>query len=307
MSLGTAKLAAIDNTVRTIFDNRIRAYTPYYRDVCLVKPSTRRKEDLGWVGAMPSVTEWADERTFKELRSADYSVTAKKYQLAIQALRDDIEDDQYGYLQGKTEDVAARAVRHPDKLLVDMLNASESTLCYDGQYLVDTDHSYGDSGSQSNELTYAAATGTDPTADEFQQATYQAIETMAAYKDDQGEFIHGSILDGDMSGYTALVPLAMYKRARVAFGAIQNASGASNVQVYRPPQVKIINGLSSNAAWYLVKTEGNRKPFYFQDRRQWSSVKMVDDPKSQFVEWMADARYAIAPLFWDCIVKTTFT
>ena len=34
------------------------------------------------------------------------------------------------------------------------LLAGESTVCFDGQYFFDTDHSEGDSGSQSNDITF---------------------------------------------------------------------------------------------------------------------------------------------------------
>jgi phage major head subunit gpT-like protein len=84
--------------------------------------------------------------------------------------------------------MGVRAAQHPDKLWFTALTANGT--CYDAQSFFSASHSFGDSGTQSNDVTFAAATGTTPTVAEFRDAFRAAVADLLAFKDDRGENIY---------------------------------------------------------------------------------------------------------------------
>ena len=65
--------------------------------------------------------------------------------------------DKTGQIDIRIREQVQRAQAHWAKLLSDLIIAAESTVCYDGQYFFDTDHSEGDSGTQDNDLSIGVA------------------------------------------------------------------------------------------------------------------------------------------------------
>jgi len=89
-----------------------------------------------------------------------------------------------------------------------------SSVCYDGQYFFDNDHSEGDSGTQSNALSGAAATGTQPTAAEAEAALMACVAAILGYKDDQGE-----PMNEDAKAFRIMVPTVYLAPFAAVLGA----------------------------------------------------------------------------------------
>ena len=118
-----------------------------------------------------------------------------------------------------------------------MIINAPSTVCYDGQFYFDTDHSEGSSGTQSNDITVdisalpAAQHGTvtAPSKEEMQQAILAGISGMLAFKDNQGEPINENA-----NSFVVIVPPSLYLTAAAAVSTVVNSALSQNMN---PSQV----------------------------------------------------------------------
>src|SRR5690606_19664398 len=214
-------------------------------------------------------------------------------------------DDAMGIYPPLADGLGQRAARHPDQLVTSTIVAGESALAFDGQAFFDTDHSWGDSGSQSNDLTYAATTGTTPTATEMKGAINQAVAAIIGFKDDQGEPLNiGNI--NSMNNLLVMVPPALRVVTHEALEATIIAN-TSNVIVDRP-QIVTNPYLTDATKFYLFDLGQSLRPLVFQAREPLSvQSKGADDIEFKHIKIMTQARYNVGYLAWWTAVLTTFT
>jgi len=149
--------------------------------------SDQASETYSWIGMAPAMREWVGGRNAKGFRENGITIVNKKFEATIEVLVDEIRRDKTGQVMTRINEMADRAAAHWAKLLSELLLTGESAVCYDSQYFFDTDHAEGDSGTQSNDIGYDAATAAAPTAAEYEAAIMQSIAAILAFKDDQGE------------------------------------------------------------------------------------------------------------------------
>lgn len=305
MALDTAKATVTLRTLTKKFDNRLQSTTPLYPEICTVIQSDGYDEAYGMLGGMPGVREWLGDRQFKELRAANFTIANRHWENSLLIKKTDIADDRMNMYGPLMEQLGIEAAMHPDELFFEALVNGESTECFDGQYFFDTDHSWGDSGAQDNDLTYAAATGTNPTAAEFRGAFHQARTAMLKYKNDQGKFLNRPTIRS-MSSLVALVPPEMELAAFEGLTA-PVLSNNSNV-VLDVPRIQVCPQLTNAAKFYLINTGGVLRPMVFQARESLSrQMKGLDDIETKDVKFMTEARYNVGYLAWWTAVLTTFT
>lgn len=143
-------------------------------------------DDLAFLGAIPAVGRWID--TLNPARPAEYKGTARveKYALPINLPNDWLKADKSGSIDRVLGQVQPRLVGHDSELVAYVLNNGATLTCFDGIALFSDSHTFGKSGTIDNNLTYAAATGTTPTALEAANAIFAAWAAMLGFKDDQG-------------------------------------------------------------------------------------------------------------------------
>lgn len=305
MALDTAKATVTLRTLTKKFDNAIQASSPFYPQVCTVIPSDGADEAYGMLGNVPGIREWLGDRQFKELRAGTFTIANKHWESSLLIKKTDLADDRMGMYGPLMDQLAIEAAYHPDELFFTALVNGESTACFDGQYFFDTDHSWGDSGTQDNDLTYAAATGTTPTAAEFRAAFHQARTALVKFKNDQGKFLNRPITMG-MSSLLLVVPPELELTAYEALTATI-LSNNSNV-VIDSPKIVVSPHLTNAAKFYLFNTGSPLKPFVFQAREPLSrQMKGLDDAETKDVKFMTEARYNVGYLAWWTGVLTTFT
>jgi phage major head subunit gpT-like protein len=305
MPLDTAKATVILRDLTATFDKSVRAANPFYPSVCNVIPSDGLDEKYGWIGDMPGMREWLGDRLFHELRAANYVVTNKHFESSLRIKKTDIADDRMGMYPPLLETLAAEASYHPDELWFNALANGEATACFDDQFFFDTDHAWGDSGSQSNDLTYNAADHTAVTAAEFKAAFHAAREAMLNYVNDQGKLFHRPTVNG-MGDLMLLVPTELELAAKEAITAILTTNGGSNV-VLEVPKIVVSAHLSSAVKFYLFHLGQPLKPFVFQAREPLSrQMKGLEDLETKDVKFMTEARYNVGYLAWWNAVLTTF-
>lgn len=306
MTLKTLDYAAIQKDITIAFDNAVMAAQPFYPELCTIVPSNSAEEKYAFLGGAPGVKEWLGPRVFEQMRASDFSVPNKHYENSMGIEKTKFRDDQTGLMKKAIEAFADEAAYHPDELLFEVVAAAGSTPCFDTQYFFDTDHSFGDSGSQSNLLTYAAATGTAPTAAEFKASFHQALLAMLAFKNDRAKFMNRPRI-GKLGNLVCVVPLAMYEAAVTAFEQIVIGSGETNVVLEKPTIIPCVY-MSNAAVWDLYYTGGRIKPYVFQAREPISrETKGGESIEFKELKLMTEARYAVGCLAWWTAIRTTFT
>jgi phage major head subunit gpT-like protein len=158
--------------------------------VSMLFTSDQSSETYAWLGQSPAMREWIGGREAKGFRENGITIANKKYEATLEIPLDWMRRDKTGQIQVRIDEMAQRANAHWAKLLTALIEAGEAATlgtCYDGQYFFDTDHSEGDSGTQSNDISVDITTTTAPTAAEMETAILTATQKIMGYKDDQGE------------------------------------------------------------------------------------------------------------------------
>ena len=117
--------------------------TAQWRRCAREVPSNTKTEEYGWLGAFPSLQEWVGDRVYSAMQTHDYAIKNRRWQMAVEIDRDSIEDDTYGVFTPMFDEMGRAAAAHPDELVFEVLKngfGSAHGLCYDGQYMFDTDH-----------------------------------------------------------------------------------------------------------------------------------------------------------------------
>lgn len=310
MSFNTAKVTAAKRGITAKFDLGYSTGTPLFPLITTRIPSTGKDEGYGALGGMPGMREWLGERVFNQLRSTEYTLTNRTWESSLSIDRHDIDDDRLNMYGPVAENLGMEAKYHPDELLLELLVAAESTAGWDDQYFFDTDHSWGDSGSQSNDLSYtpAAGSGNAIVSADFKAAYNNARRALATFKNDRGKLMNRTI-QGSQSGLLVLAPPDL---DQVAVDALITTSymhtanlGGQNI-VLDAPQLKIVNGLTNARKFYVINQNTPLRPFVFQDRaRLIRQVKGGDDIEEKAVKFMTEARYAMGfGIWWGACVVT---
>ena len=303
LDIASAQVKLRDITAK--FDAGVDSAEPFYPTVCYDASSVRSSEKYGWIGNMPGMREWVGDRQFSELRSANFVIDNKHFESSLAIKKTDIADDNLGQYGPIMEQLGIEAAHHPDELWFDALELGESTACFDGQFFFDTDHSWGKSGSQSNDLTSTVADTSAVTVAELKTAIRSAVQQMLGFKNDQGKLYHRPTVSR-LNDLTLLVPLALRD---VAYDALESQllSNSTNVIVDRPTIVASPY-LTSDVKFYLFKTGDPVKPFVFQQREPLSRMmKGLGDIEIKDVKFMTEARYNVGYFAWWTAVLTTLT
>lgn len=237
--------------------------------------SDQASETYNFIGQSPAMRQWIGSRAAKGFSGQGITIVNNHYEATIEVKKRDARRDKTGQIRARMEELADRGQTHWASLLSTLLLNGTSTVCYDGQYFFDTDHSEGDSGSQSNDITVdisalpAAVHGsvTAPSKEEMQQSILQAIMQIAGFKDDRGE-----PMNEDASSFLVLVPMSLYPAAIAAVtnmvnGAMQqdmNPNLLANFNVEVMPLVR----LTWTDSFAVFRTDSPIKAFIRQTEQE---------------------------------------
>lgn len=250
--------------------------------VSMLFQSNQESETYKWLGMTPAMREWIGGRQAKGFRENGITIVNRKYESTLEVLVDEIRRDKTGQVMLRVAEQARRANSHWASLLTALIVAGETGLCYDGQCFFDTDHAEGDSGTQDNDLTGAAATNTKPTAAEAETALMACVAAILGYKDGQGE-----PMNEDATAFRIMIPTVYLS----PFAAVLNnefiAAGQSNI-------VKNIDGfrfslsvnarLTSGAKFYVFREDGDTKALIRQEEEPISVSAVAEGSELEFNE-----------------------
>ncbi|PHS48760.1 MAG: hypothetical protein COB05_04420 [Marinobacter sp.] len=140
MDISQNALRSLYTAVNTAFQQGRETYQPTWDRVATLVPSTTAQEDYSWLGEFSRLREWIGDRQINRMKLHDYSIKNKKFEGTEGIPADRIEDDSYGVMMPKFQDMGYAAATHPDELVYGLMALGFETPCYDKQYFFDTDH-----------------------------------------------------------------------------------------------------------------------------------------------------------------------
>lgn len=254
--------------------------------------SDQPSEDYNWLGMSPAMREWVGGRHAKGLRTNNYAIRNKPFESTLEISIDDLRRDKTGQILTRVADQVARANSHWAKLLSTAIIDGESTTCYDGELFFDTDHSEGDSGTQSNDLsvdisalpTTNHGSVTAPSPIELAHTIMQAHQAIIGFKDDQGE-----PMNENASEFIVMVPSSLHMQTMTAVGARTLDGGDDN-----PVVIGSLDGLrfrivaNARLTWTdklaLFRSDSNVKPFILQEEVAPEVSEIADGSELEFRE-----------------------
>lgn len=251
--------------------------------------SDQESETYKWLGMTPAMREWIGGRQAKGLRESGITIVNKSFEATLEIPVDWLRRDKTGQIMLRVNEMAGRSVTHWQSLLSALIAASESTVCYDGQYFFDTDHAQGDSGTQSNDITVdisavdsTADVAANPTPKQMQQMVMSGVEKILGFKDDQGEPMNELA-----RAFQVMVPTSYFKSAAAALGNPLIGGGDTNVLTQ-------IDGFTFSLAvnprltWSdklaVFRADGDTKPFIRQDEYGVEVAAIAEGSELEFNE-----------------------
>lgn len=275
--------------------------------------SNQAVESYGFLGQVPQMQEWLGGREAKYLREFSFDLRNKDYEATLGIKDKDMRRDKTDQVRVRVNDLAVRAMRFPTKLVSDLILTAESATCYDGQFYFDTDHAEGESGTQSNDVTYNAASATAPTVDEMADAILKSIQQMYGFKDDRGEPVNENAAQ-----FVVMVPIPFWATALSATanaiisdgtGAVTNLLATQNqlaVRVVPNPRLT----WTTKFATFRADSQAGAMPFIIQEEipLELDALTYGSDHYFKNDEHLFSARWAGTVGFgdWRHAVLTTF-
>jgi phage major head subunit gpT-like protein len=174
--------ARLEQEISTSWISRISNYFP----------SNQESETYKWLGQVPAMRQWIGGRQAKGFSEKGITITNVKFEATLEVLVDEIRRDKTGQVMVRVAELAARTNSHWAKLLTTLLVNGTTGNAYDGLKFFAANHAEGDSGTQSNLLSYSVVDEDAPTAGEFEGAILAAVEALYGLKDNVGEPINES-------------------------------------------------------------------------------------------------------------------
>jgi phage major head subunit gpT-like protein len=216
--------------------------------------SNQSSETYNFLGQSPAMREWIGGRQAKGLRSNDpVLILNKHFEATLEIAKRDARRDKTPQIMARMQEFADRGQTHWGSLLSDLIIAGESTACFDGQFFFDTDHSEGDSGSQSNDITVDISavpgagsdnTVTFPNAAQMQAAIVKGIAQILSFKDDRGE-----PMNEGASEFVVMVPASLYPAALAAVSTMNTAALPNNFNPNMLGQFKVGVQMNTRLTW----------------------------------------------------------
>lgn len=260
MQLTTQALQATFQGFSALFNRGFQTAPIFWNQIATAVQSDGAELVHHFMAAFPRMKEWVQERYMRNLTVRDFTIKNKDWELTIEVDRNAILDDRLGVFAPQFEMMGRSVRKHPDDLMVTLLQAGHTSLCFDGQYFFDTDHPVSlDNTSYGTQQNYWSS------GKALTHANYDSVRAaMMSFKDESNSPM-GIMPD------LLVVPPALESTGKLILEAdyIPSAAGtASQTNVYKgTAKLLVVNELAGqDTTWYLLATGLPVKPFVYQDR-----------------------------------------
>lgn len=273
--------------------------------------SNQESETYKWLGMAPAMREWVGGRHAKGFRENGITIVNKTFEATLEVLLNEMRRDKTGQIMVRVRELADRTNAHWAKLLSSLIVNAESAVCYDGQYFFDTDHSEGDSGTQSNDIQSNIATTTAPTAAEMETAVLKTVEQLLGFKDDQGE-----PMNEEAMRFLVMVPVLFMAATAAALKnpVIVDGSGSRTNTITNLGGFQFEMAVNPRLNWTekfaVFRTDGQTKPFIRQEEEGVTVSAIAEGSELEFNE--NKHRYGVKAIrnvgygYWQHACLTTF-
>jgi len=241
--INSAYLAATYVEYMAAFQGAFQAAPAEYELFTEIGATTRRSAKMFWGGSVPQMREWLGDAQFHNLEVYVWEHVVKKYQAGLEVPREDIVDDDLGWVDPYIKSLGTEARLKPGRDIYDLINNGETAHCYDGQFFFET-HPVDRAGpTQSNKTTGALT-----------EATFNTMRTMFSALKDTNSRLMGRRLTH------LLVPTALENTAKKILAAEYGANGATNVE-NGAAKLIVSPFLTSAVKWYGFDLSSAFRPF----------------------------------------------
>jgi len=269
--------------------------------------SNQQAETYKWLGMVPQVREWIGGRQVKPLRNQGITIVNKTWESTIRIDADEQRRDKTGQIMVRVNELARRVATHPNKLLTTLMSNAESALAYDGQAYFSTSHAEGDSGAQSNSISFDAGTPTAPSDEEMYNAIVNGVAQIASFQDDQGEPMNESARE-----FLVMVPMSFLASTLIALAGRTTDNMPNPLANGDPFRVTWVANprLTWTSKFALFRTDGSTRPFIFQEElpvqvqvlAEGSELEVNENQHQYGVKAIHEAGYG----FWQDACLVTF-
>lgn len=238
--------------------------------VATVIPSERDTEQYAWLGALPGMREFRDERQPGDPKPYSYAIQNKTWESTLSVDRAALEDDQYGQIALRIRQMARVAKSHLDSIVFGLLGTGFNAEGYDGVPFFGT-HTQGT--AQSNK-------GTDALTAASLQA---ALTAMMRFQDDQGRPM-------GTRPNVLVVPPELYWEATELLTSSQYPDPLTTASQYLA--VNPLHGmltllttpyLSSPSNWFLLDTSQVVRAIVLQMRKEFEFASLEGNSENGFL------------------------
>lgn len=131
----------INVTWQKRFQNAINA--DVWKTIAMQVDSKNVNEKYAFLGAVPAMRQFKDERVPGSLSGYNYSIDNLKWESTIDVDRDILEDDRTGQIMLWVSGLATKAAQEYTRLMSSTFKLAFSTPAYDGQNFFSTSHALG--------------------------------------------------------------------------------------------------------------------------------------------------------------------
>lgn len=256
-----------------------------YLNIATVITSAKSSETYPWLGSVPKMQEWRDERIPQAMLEHNFTIANRDFEASIAVDRNAIEDEQYGQIEVRVKELASEAVRFFDELAFTLMGQGINTTgtagtiydgvtltCYDGKAFFATNHAEGDSGTQSNRGSTALSAS----------ALQTAITAMKKFKNDKGKPAH-------VRPNLLVVPADLEWEAKELLNSQYYPEEGTTTTKMATNVLKgsldlLVNDyLTDTNNWYLFDTNRVVKPMILQLRQDPRFSSLVSGTESAFL------------------------
>ena len=251
-------LQGLETNINVTWQKRFKGarWADVWKQIAMQVNSKNASEKYAFLGSVPGLREFKDERRPGSLTGYSYEISNKKFESTLDVDRDHIEDDRTGEIMLAVNSLATKAAQHYTRLICETFKLGFSTAIYDGQNFFSASHTLG-----SNYLS---------TGKNIDATNVDAAEALlAGQKDDRGEPL----------GYrgTHLIVGPYNRAAANALVNVQYLTGGASNPHYKAYEVIELPYLgATDKQWALADLSQGLMPFIMQIRTAITLVSKTD-------------------------------
>lgn len=258
MIITSEVLQGLNTNINVTWQKRFKnaANADVWKKIAMQINSKNASEKYAFLGAVPGLREFKDERVPGSLSGYNYEIDNKKFESTIDVDRDLIEDDRTGQIMLWVNGLATKAAQAYTKLISQTFVLGFSTPIYDGQNFYSASHELG-----SNYLG---------TAKDLNGTNADAAELLLAGQADN---------NGDPLGYrgTHLIVGPYNRAAANALVNTQYLSGGATNPYYKRYEIVELPYMSvTDKQWAIADLTQGIMPFILQIRVAITLVSKTD-------------------------------